>query len=204
MVALARGSAGHASCRSPPQARRSGTTRPAARHLADLGDGAARLAAAVRDLPQDRWSARVEGMRPPEHPAWYLLVRRLREIGLHHVDLAAGYGPADWPAPFVLRELHDCRACRPHARGTVSEIMLKNPSGEITARWPGLGPGPTAEGAPPDMLAWPTGRSRGEGVTLVPVGQSFTPAGEGLPEPPPWLTMPAPADLPTTPPKDYP
>ncbi|MEV4358470.1 maleylpyruvate isomerase family mycothiol-dependent enzyme [Nonomuraea sp. NPDC049625] len=180
------------------------STYPAARHLADLEEGAARLAAAVRDLPQDRWSARVEGMRPPEHPAWYLLVRRLREIGLHHVDLAAEYGPADWPAPFVLRELHDCRACWPHARGTVSEIMLKNPAGGITARWPGLGPGPAVEGAPADMLAWLTGRSRGEGVTLVPVGQSFTPAGEGLPEPPPWLTMPAPADLPTTPPKDYP
>ncbi|MEV4019108.1 hypothetical protein AB0J35_52360 [Nonomuraea angiospora] len=69
MVTLARGPADHASCRSPPQIRRSATTRPAARHLADLEDGAARLGAAVRDLPQDRWSARVEGMRPPEHPA---------------------------------------------------------------------------------------------------------------------------------------
>ncbi|MEV4019107.1 hypothetical protein AB0J35_52355 [Nonomuraea angiospora] len=120
------------------------------------------------------------------------------------MDLAAGYGLADWPEPFVLRELHGCRACRPHARSTVSEIVLKNPSGEIATGCPGLGSGPAVEGAPADMLAWLTGRSSGEGVTLVPVGQSFTPAGAGLPEPPPWLTMPAPADLSTTPPKDYP
>ncbi|MFI6736211.1 hypothetical protein ACIBI9_25090, partial [Nonomuraea sp. NPDC050451] len=100
-------------------------------------NSATRLAAAVRDLPQDRWSACVEGMRPPDLP-----VRRLREIGLHLVDLATGYGPADWPEPFVLRELHDVRARWPHAPSTMSEIVLKNPSDELAAKWPGLGSGP--------------------------------------------------------------
>ncbi|MFI6736212.1 maleylpyruvate isomerase N-terminal domain-containing protein, partial [Nonomuraea sp. NPDC050451] len=42
MVALARGSAGRASCRSPPQAHRSGATRPATRHLADPENSATR------------------------------------------------------------------------------------------------------------------------------------------------------------------
>ncbi|MFI7636230.1 hypothetical protein [Nonomuraea sp. NPDC049400] len=74
-------------------------------------------------------------------------------------------------------------------------------SGGVIDRWPG--PGPAVEGAPADMLAWLTGRSSGEGVTLVPVGQPCTPGGAVLPEPPPWLTMPAPADLPATPPEDY-
>jgi maleylpyruvate isomerase len=187
--------------------------QPAALHLAQLEDGAARFAAAVRDLPDRAWSARVEGMRPPPHPAWYVLVRRLREVGFHHVDLSAGYGPDDWPDPFVRRELHDCHTTWPHDHGTVGEIVLLSPSPhrcpgkpEVVARWRGLGDGPVVAGAPRDMLAWLTGRSSGEGVSLLPVGQSFLPGpgGADLPPPPPWLTMPAPADLPATPPKDYP
>lgn len=234
---------------------------PAVRHLADLEDGAARFATAIRDLPAAAWRASVEGMRPPPHPAWYVLVRRLREIAFHHVDLAAGYRPANWPDSFVHRELHDCLASWPHAQSTVSEILLLTPADPsttalrptdkphfthtdhprptgssdprftetgardprpspsagtagrysapttgIVAHWRGLGTGPAVHGTPRDMLAWLTGRSGGEGVSLLPVGQSFTPGpgGTRLPEPPPWLTMPAPADLPTTPPKDYP
>ncbi|MGW0803680.1 maleylpyruvate isomerase family mycothiol-dependent enzyme [Nonomuraea sp. NPDC002799] len=206
--------------------------QPAARHLAGLADSAARLATAIRDHPVAAWSASVQGMHPPPHPAWYILVRRLREIGLHHVDLDTGYGPADWPPSFVLRELHDIRTCWPHPHCTVSEIVLKHPPdtalprprdeappwhtpgsttaghtpGEDLTRWRDLGIGPAVEGAPADMLAWLTGRSGGKGVSLVPAGQSFmsVPGGTGLPEPPPWLTMPAPADLPATPPEDYP
>ncbi|MEW9551813.1 maleylpyruvate isomerase family mycothiol-dependent enzyme [Nonomuraea sp. NPDC050783] len=183
-------------------------SRPAAHLLAELRDSAERFAAAVRDLPEQAWSAQVEGMRPPPHPAWYVLVRRLREVGLHHVDLDAGYGPADWPETFVDRELHDCLRCWPHGRSPIGEIGLRRRARgrEILELRPGLGRGPAVVGAPADMLAWLTGRSRGEGVSLVPVGQPFMPgpAGAGLPAPPPWLTMPAPADLPTTPPKDYP
>ncbi|GAA3650539.1 maleylpyruvate isomerase family mycothiol-dependent enzyme [Nonomuraea antimicrobica] len=202
---------------------------PADRLLTGLHDGADRLAAAVRDLPAAAWSAPVEGMRPPPHPAWYVLVRRLREIGFHHVDLAAGYAPADWPDPFVRRELHDCLATWPHGHGPVSRLhFLPEPDAatfprtapggnsvsfagsgrdrEVVARWTGLGDGPILRGTSRDMLAWLTGRSGGEGVSLLPVGQPFIPGPEGgrLPEPPPWLTMPAPADLPATPPEDYP
>ncbi|MGN9840541.1 hypothetical protein ACTMTI_20685 [Nonomuraea sp. H19] len=144
-------------------------------------------------------------MRPPPHPAWYILVRRLREVDIHHVDLDAGYGPANWPEPFVRRELHDCRKAWPYERSTVSEIVLRI-GGEIVETWHGLGSGPAVEGSPADVLAWLTGRSDGKGVSLVPVGQPSVqgPGGTGLPAPPPWLTMPAPADLPATPPKDYP
>jgi maleylpyruvate isomerase len=182
--------------------------RPAARHLADLEDSAGRLAAAVRDLPAQAWSAPVEPMRPPRHPAWYILVRRLREVAVHHVDLDAGYGPRDWPDTFVARELHDCLASWPHARSTVSEVILRHGPGpgDVVARWRDLGTGPAVQGTPRDMLAWLTGRSDGEGVSLFHAGQS-SPHGHGsevLPGPPPWLTMPAPADLPATPPEDYP
>lgn len=167
--------------------------RSVAEHLADLQDGAARLAGAVRDLPEEAWRATVSGMRPPPHPAWYILVRRLREVEIHHVDLDAGYGPADWPALFVRRELHDCLASWSRAESTVSEIRFT--AGQV---WTGLGEGPVVDGSPAPVLAWLIGRSPGEGIRVVSEGQLAPPAA------PPWLTMPAPADLPATPPEDYP
>ncbi|MFG6202236.1 hypothetical protein [Nonomuraea sp. JJY05] len=84
MAALARAFAGHATHRSPSQARRPAATHPTAPHLADLADEATRQAAAVRNLAQDRWSAWAKDMHPPEHPACCLLVRRPHKIDLHH------------------------------------------------------------------------------------------------------------------------
>lgn len=86
----------------------------------------------------------------------------------------------------------------------MGRIELTGPGGTEAVHV--LGDGPAVRGTPRDMLAWLTGRSGGEGVSLVPMGRPFTCGheGAGLPDPPPWLTMPAPADLPTTPPEDYP
>ncbi|WP_053174926.1 maleylpyruvate isomerase family mycothiol-dependent enzyme [Nonomuraea sp. SBT364] len=188
-----------------------GAHRPAAGQLADLRESAARLDAAVDALPEAAWRAQVGGLRPPHHPAWYVLVRRLRELGMHHVDLGAGYGPADWPETFVRRELHDCLRTWPYDRSTVSAVRLLAPADPAASRpgedgpgedgraseWRELGDGPMVEGTPVDVLAWLTGRSAGEGVKVVP-------GGRACPPPPPWLTTTAPADLPATPPKDYP
>jgi maleylpyruvate isomerase len=176
---------------------------PAAELVADIKDSVARLDAAIRDLPDQAWQAPVGGLRPPPHPAWYILVRRLRELGMHHVDLGAGHHPSDWPAAFVRRELHDCHRMWGHEHSTVGAVRF---TGSSLPPWPDLGQGPAVEGAPTDILAWLTGRSAGEGVKVVPVGRSWQPgaAGSDLPPAPPWLTMTAPADLPATPPKDYP
>ncbi|MBN6055437.1 maleylpyruvate isomerase family mycothiol-dependent enzyme [Nonomuraea sp. RK-328] len=185
-----------------------GARRPAAEQLADLRQSAARLDAVIAEMPQEAWRSRVEALRPPPHPAWYVLVRRLRELGMHHVDLGAGYGPADWPERFVRRELRDCLACWPYERSAVGGIrLLDAQDGEgLPALWRDLGVGPVVAGGTADMLAWLTGRSAGEGVRVVLEGQSSVPgpAAPGLPAAPPWLTMPAPADLPATPPEDYP
>jgi maleylpyruvate isomerase len=176
---------------------------PAAEHVADLRDSVARLDAAIRDHPEQAWQAPVAGLRPPPHPAWYIMVRRLRELGMHHVDLGAGYGPSDWADAFVRRELNDCLMTWSREHSTVGAVRF---TGSSRTPWHDLGQGPEVEGAPADVLAWLTGRSAGEGVKVVPVGRSSRPgaAGQDLPPAPPWLTMTAPADLPATPPKDYP
>ncbi|MFG3438549.1 maleylpyruvate isomerase family mycothiol-dependent enzyme [Nonomuraea sp. NPDC047897] len=187
-----------------PEAREAGIEagagRSAAEQLADLEAGAARLDAAARPLPESAWSAQVGGLRPPTHPAWYVLVRRLREIGMHHVDLGAGYGPDRWPERFVRRELHDCLRTWPYEQSTVSGIRL--PDG---TEWKDLGDGPVVAGGAADVLAWLTGRSAGEGIRVVQEGRMPAPGQEmRVPAAPPWLTRLSPADLPATPPEDYP
>ncbi|MBB6348506.1 maleylpyruvate isomerase family mycothiol-dependent enzyme [Nonomuraea muscovyensis] len=177
-----------------------GAGRPAAEQLADLEAGAARLDAAAAALPAEAWSAQVGGLRPPTHPAWYVLVRRLREVGMHHVDLGAGYGPDRWPERFVRRELHDCLWTWPYEQSTVGGIRLTD--GTV---WKDLGAGPVVEGTPAGVLAWLTGRSAGEGIRVVPEGRVSAPGQEvPVPAAPPWLTKLSPADLPATPPEDYP
>ncbi|WP_248965564.1 maleylpyruvate isomerase N-terminal domain-containing protein [Sphaerisporangium perillae] len=206
-----------------------GAGRPLEEQHADLAAGAARLDEAVGAMPAEAWTATVQGMRPPEHPAWYLLVRRIREVEIHHVDLDAGYTWADWPEAFVRRELHDAMATWPHADSAVGAVHADDRT------WTGLGDGPAVEGAAPAVLAWVTGRLKeadlGTAVRLAEGGQGSRErrtedgqaglAGDGggeagrmtlegprlagrPPAAPRWLTMPAPPGLPATPPEEYP
>jgi maleylpyruvate isomerase len=73
--------------------------------MAELADSAMALRTVARQLPDDRWQVpvRVPGLVP--FPAAELLARRLVEVELHHCDLGAGYGPAEWPAFFAAMEL---------------------------------------------------------------------------------------------------
>lgn len=176
-----------------------GAGRPIKDQHADIAGSASRLDTEMGAMPPEAWAARVEGTRPPEHPAWYLLVRRIREIEVHHVDLGAGYAWDDWPEVFVRRELHDAMAGWPHPESTVSEVRAGDRS------WSGLGEGPVIEGTAPAVLAWVTGRLPDDGhgdAGLVTYGRLRL--AEKPPAAPPWLTMPAPPGLPATPPEEYP
>jgi maleylpyruvate isomerase len=72
---------------------------------ADLADSAMALRTVARQLPGDRWQVPVRAPGLDPFPAAELLTRRLVEVELHHCDLGAGYGPAQWPAAFAAREL---------------------------------------------------------------------------------------------------
>jgi len=64
------------------------------------------LRTVARQLPGERWQVPVRMLDPgARFPAAELLTRRLVEVELHHGDLGAGYGPADWPAVFAAMEL---------------------------------------------------------------------------------------------------
>jgi maleylpyruvate isomerase len=77
-----------------------------ARDLAsDVADSAMALRTVARQLPDQAWTYPVRVLDSAPFPAAQVLTRRLVEVELHHCDLAAGYGPADWPDTFVSLEL---------------------------------------------------------------------------------------------------
>jgi maleylpyruvate isomerase len=83
-----------------------GAARPASELATDVSDSAQAFLAKARELSEEAWTAEVRGFRGPAHPGWFTLQLRLAEVEIHHVDLAAGYGPSDWPDWFVTDLLY--------------------------------------------------------------------------------------------------
>ena len=73
--------------------------------MADLAGSAMALRSVSKQLPDGAWQFPVRVLGSRRFPAGELLTRRLVEVELHHCDLGAGYGPADWPAAFAALEL---------------------------------------------------------------------------------------------------
>jgi maleylpyruvate isomerase len=154
------------------QARRAdieaGARRPAADLAADLRESAARFAAEAAGLPDDAWTIAVRALAGPSFPAYGVLQRRLSEVEIHHVDLAAGYRPADWPADFITDALprvagsftsrDDAPACLVWADGAASAVRI---GPDRPGNPPLLVHGPAAE-----LLAWLLGRGDGTGLQV--------------------------------------
>lgn len=154
-----------------------GASRPQAAHLDDLRRTADRFAEAVAAMPAEAWGATVDTRRGPWSAA-YLVWGRLREVEVHHVDLAVEYRPADWPEAFghrLLREVATGLAGRSDAPPMVLRCDGRRHDlvvGDRTAA-------PTVTGAAPDLAAWLIGRSPGAALTVSPDGP--------LPTPPEWI-----------------
>ena len=83
---------------------------------------------------------------------------RLREVEVHHVDLAAGYAPADWSEAFALRLLREVTA-------DLTEPLVLRPDGIEHPLVVGDAAGARAVSGPTWALAaWLTGR--GDGAAL--------------------------------------
>jgi len=157
-----------------------GAGRPAADLAADVRESAAVLAAEAASMPDDAWTAQVRALNGPPFPALGVLERRLSEVEIHHVDVAAGYSPADWPGDFLREALprvaesfagrDDVPPCVVWAEGAKDSFRL----GPDQAGAPAM----IINGQPADLLAWLLGR--GDGATLTVAG------GGALPALPPW------------------
>jgi maleylpyruvate isomerase len=152
-----------------------GAGRGAAEQVADLRAASARFAEAVAGMPPQAWTATVGDPDHPE-PAARVPWRRLREVELHHVDLDAGYRPADWPAAFGQRLLHEVVTTVGGRPGAPALVLRPTDGPELTIGEPGAAP--TVTGPVAAVVAWLTGRSGGEGLTVTPDGT--------LPTPPEW------------------
>ena len=63
----------------------------------DLRQSAERFARAAEQLPPADWTVHLETAPGQRSEVALIPWRRLREVEVHHVDLAASYRPADWP-----------------------------------------------------------------------------------------------------------
>ena len=158
-----------------------GAGRPAADLAADVRESAAALAAEAASMPDDAWRAQVRALRGPGFPALGVLDRRLSEVEIHHVDLAAGYASGDWPADFVADALHrvagsftgrdDAPCCLVWAESAPHGYRI-GPAGTAS-------PPVVVRGQPAALLAWLLGRGSGAGLQA-------SDQADGLPVLPAW------------------
>lgn len=149
-----------------------GATRPWPEQIDDVRASADRFAAAAAALDVADWAVLLDLPHGPQ-PAAMIPWRRLREVEVHHVDLGAPYGPADWPESFAHRVLHE-------VAGGLSGISLTLRAAEVGH------PLAIGDGGPPEvagpayaLAAWLAGRSSGASLSVSPAGP--------LPPVPEWI-----------------
>jgi len=141
-----------------------GSSRPVAEQVADLREACDRFAAAAVAVPAAGWRTMVRfGSGSLTHAA-YVVWARVREVEVHHVDLDAGYGPADWPDSFIHRVLHELCG---ELGGFDVRLRATDLGHELVC---GAGGGPTVSGPGHLVAAWLAGRSDGAGLTVTPDG----------------------------------
>ena len=150
-----------------------GARRPAGIIRADLDRAIQECLTAIREHPSQLWDAPGISLGAGRQPVRGVLPSMRRELEYHHVDLAAGYQPADWPADFVATELSQVTA-RMDRRADAPPMTLAG-HGMLHI---GTSPPVDVTGPPAAMLAWLTGRSDGSGLdtasaalpTIPPLG----------------------------------
>lgn len=166
LIAARQGRVGHQYVSE--EQRASGIDEGAARSPdAIRGDVAAaldRLLVAVSAHPADRWDAPGEWLGVGPRPVRRVVPSMRRELEYHHVDLAARYGPRDWPEDFVSAQLES-------VTGSFGErapaFTLRLPDRELAV---GDGGRVTVTGDPALVLAWLTGRGEGAPLRADPPG----------------------------------
>ena len=114
------------------------------------------------------WNTQVSRMAgDPGIPVWWVPLLRLGELEIHHVDLATGYGIAQWPAEWV-------RAFLPYAASDLAtragEPLTVRPDGGETTIGSDDPGARVVSGQPRSLLAWLTGRADGRDLRVSPDG----------------------------------
>jgi maleylpyruvate isomerase len=143
-----------------------GAARPLAEQVADLRAATERFAATVRDMTPAAWSATIRYGSGVQAKAAHVVWARLREVEVHHVDLDAGYRPADWSDAFTLHLLHEVASNfadrGPGVRVSGSDVDFTAVMGSSAST--------TVSGPARELVAWLIGRASGAGLTVDPPG----------------------------------
>jgi maleylpyruvate isomerase len=145
-----------------------GAGRPLREQIEDIRAAHERFADAGAAMPAQAWTFHLDFIGlPAAGVPW----ARLREVEVHHVDLGAGYTPADWPDAFALRLLREIVA------GLPGPPMVLRPHGIEHALTIGSAPdAPVVGGPTKSIAAWLAGRADGADLTVSPDGELPTPA----------------------------
>jgi maleylpyruvate isomerase len=149
-----------------------GAGRPLAEQVADIRQTHERMADAAAAMTGEAWASPLPDR---DQLAATLPWVRLRELEVHHVDLAAGYAPTDWTDAFALRLLREIAA----DAGPDAPAMVLRPYGIDYPLTIGTADGaPTIGGPTRAIAAWLAGRGDGAELTVSPDGE--------LPHPSAW------------------
>lgn len=136
-----------------------GSALPAHALFDDVESSAAALDALWSAMTPEQWDGQAR-TRKGIAPARRLIFSRWREVEIHRVDLAEGYGPGDWPASFVaplLPSLMDPEALWPRLPRDVEIEVTNIDSGQV---WT-VGSGRRVRVAGPGyaLVGWLVGRT---------------------------------------------
>jgi maleylpyruvate isomerase len=149
-----------------------GAGRPLAEQIEDIRRAHERFTDAGAAMPAEAWTFFLPstGLSAAAVP-W----ARLREVEVHHVDLGAGYTPAEWSDAFALRLLREivAGAAADAPALIVRPYGLEHPLTIGTAE-----NAPVVSGSTRSIAAWLAGRADGADLTVSPDGE--------LPIPPRW------------------
>ena len=123
--------------------------------VAEHAAAAAALEERWAAMQPEHWDRAVGWLDGPTTPAHTTVASREKEVEVHRVDLAAGYEPADWPAPFAERLLH--------------RLLRRTDLPEMVLLWDDRSSGtsgPRISGSVPALAAWLAGRSDGRDLDV--------------------------------------
>ena len=144
-----------------------GRARPARELEERLRRACEQLAAALESASDGIWEATAVHPSGEVRIGPGLVVARLREVEVHHVDLDYGYEPRDWPFGWVLEEMDRAMIDLPSRLPPGMAVVLT--AGDAGQHWvAGSGDGVEIVGTTNDLFAWVTGRSPSVGEQECP------------------------------------
>ncbi|MER6142000.1 maleylpyruvate isomerase family mycothiol-dependent enzyme [Streptomyces sparsogenes] len=140
-----------------------------------------RFTAQARAMPAPAWERLVPALAGWRHPAWYLLLRCLRELETHHLDLDTGHGTEQWPDAYATWALDDTLTTLRAQSFPLASVEAV----DLGRRWSVAPEGASIAGAGHRLLGWLSGRTPPDALT------ADRPTGL-LPHPPAWPQPPLP------------